>query len=186
MNVDEALGRVKDVPGDMAEFGVYEGNHTIRMADRYPERWVWAWDTFSGMPDDGYVEALDSSDPPGKWKPQRDVLKVFGEMKLLKIVPVVGKFSDTIPAFPFLERAVGRDVKFSFVHVDCDHYSGHKMVLNFIAPRMAAGGIVLFDDPGLPGAKKAIDEWLESTKVKCDSCGHETGRKLEENKWVQF
>ncbi len=155
-----------EVEGDAAEFGVYEGEKTLLM-ERTLGRKVWAWDTFEGMPDDNYIESLDKMDPPGKWTPGFDVIKSFTDKN---IEVVKGKFSDTIPAF-------GREeVKFAFVHVDCDHYWAYKRVLAFITPRMSPGGIVKLDDyECCAGAKKATDEWCS-----------ETGHKLNSGEWIQF
>lgn len=151
------LEMIVDVPGDFAEFGVFQGECTLAMAAA--GRRTWAWDTFEGMPDDNYIEVLDNSDPPGKWVPAGDVVKSLKDSGL-DVVPVVGKFSSTIPVW----GPEHPDVKFAFVHIDCDHYWAYKRVLEFIAPRMSPGGIVRLDDYGCcAGAKKATDEWFAST-----------------------
>lgn len=147
---------IKDVPGDCAEFGVFTGNVTIPMAERSKRR-VWAWDTFDGMPDDDYIPELDSSNPPGKWKPNDNVVEKF-KLSGLDIIPVVGKFSETIPAF----QKLFPNVQFSLVHIDCDHYNAYMRVLEFITPRMNRGGVVRVDDySDCIGAKRAIDQWLK-------------------------
>ena len=125
---------------------------------------MWAWDTFAGMPDDNYIESIDKDNPPGKWQPANNPLVEFVKTGL-HIVPVVGMFSVTIPAFEILHP----DVKFAFVHIDCDHYWAYKRVLEFIHPRMSPGGIAKLDDySSCAGAKKAADEWL-----------HQHGKKLD-------
>lgn len=159
MNFEEAIAICKELPGDMAEFGVFQGEQTKRIA-RLSGKRVWAWDTFEGMPDDNYIEPLDNSDPPGKWKPAGDVILDFKNSGY-DIPCVKGKFSETLPAFD------NPDVQFSFVHVDCDHYWAYHRVLAFIAPRMVPGGIVKLDDYGsCAGAKKATDEWLADNPHK--------------------
>jgi O-methyltransferase len=156
---NEAVHKLRDVPGDFAEFGVFEGDKTIGMVRDAGTRTVWAWDTFEGMPDDNYIEALDKSDPPGKWMPAGDIVK---KLEDLGVKVVKGKFSDTIPAF-------NQDVKFAFVHIDCDHYWAYKRVLEFITPRMSPGGIVRLDDYGCcDGARKATDEWLATVSYKLE------------------
>jgi O-methyltransferase len=155
------LNKLRDVPGDFAEFGCFEGDITMQLA-RESGRRVWAWDTFEGMPDDNYIEELDKSDPPGKWKPHNKPLEVFAHSGF-DIVPVIGKFSETIPAFS------DPDVRFAFVHIDCDHYWAYKRVLEFITPRMSPGGIVRMDDYGCcAGARKAADEWSAATNHKLE------------------
>lgn len=148
------MERIKDIPGDMAEFGCFEGGITMQLAEL--GRRVWAWDTFEGMPDDDYIEAWDNSDPPGKWKPGNDPLQQFKDSGF-DIVPVVGKFSETIPRIE-LEYP---DLRFSFVHVDCDHYHAYRRVLAYLTSHMSPGGVVKLDDYGCcKGAQIATDEWL--------------------------
>lgn len=161
MNVSDCLQQVKNVPGDLAEFGVYEGNYTFQMAAQAPNRIVWAWDTFEGMPDDRWLADLDKSDPPGKWKPREDPIRRME--KTLNIRVVKGKFSETIPKFT-------EDVRFALVHVDCDNYWAHVWVLEFLQPRMSPGGLIVFDDyANCAGAKKAIDEWSRKTGLKYEN-----------------
>ena len=164
------LERIKDVPGDLAEFGVFEGENVLAMART--GRHVWAWDTFEGMPDDDYIEVLDRSDPPGKWKPNCDVIRKLA-VSGMYITPVVGRFSHTLKAFGQGDQEKG--IKFAFVNIDCDNYWAYKRVLEFITPRMSPGGVVRLDDyECCDGAQKATDEWLT-----------ETGKKLEGD-WIYF
>ena len=54
-----------------------------------------------------------------------------------------------------------KDETFSFVHIDVDLYQPILHSFDFFYPRLAPGGIMVFDDYGciqFPGAKKAIDE----------------------------
>lgn len=173
-NLDTIAKKLETVPGDIAEFGCFEGENTEHMARFFPGRRLWAWDTFEGMPDDGYIHDLDKSDPPGKWKPGcGDPIKHFEAICSThgyNIIPVKGLFSVTIPAFDH------PDVHFAFVHIDCDHYNAYKRVLAFITLRMSPGGIVRLDDYGCcEGARKATDEWLAET--------HHT---LHEKEWIYF
>jgi hypothetical protein len=162
--MDKIVEKLREVPGDVAEFGCYEGENTEHMARAFGTRTVWAWDTFEGMPDDSYIEELDNSDPPGKWVPGKSPLPHFEHLNKdhgMNIHPVVGVFSKTIPAFEHPE------VRFAFVHIDCDHYHAYRRVLEFITPRMSPGGMVRLDDYGCcAGAKKATDEWLATTGHK--------------------
>jgi predicted O-methyltransferase YrrM len=56
-----------------------------------------------------------------------------------------------------------KDETFSFIHIDVDLYQPTLDSFEFLYPRLAPGGIMVFDDYGcvqFPGAKKAIDECL--------------------------
>jgi O-methyltransferase len=156
-NFDKILEAVKNVPGDFAEFGVYQGDCTIQMANGDKARRIWAWDTFSGMPDDDYIPELDSTDPPGKWSPTTPPIARF-EASGFNIIPVVGRFSHTIPLFAELHPSV----RYAFIHIDCDHYNAYRRVLEYLETRMNRGGIVRLDDYGCcKGAKLATDQFLK-------------------------
>lgn len=60
-----------------------------------------------------------------------------------------------------------KDCKFSFVHIDVDMYQPITDSFEFFYERMIPGGIIVFDDYGFtcfPGAKKAVDEFMEDKK----------------------
>lgn len=61
------------------------------------------------------------------------------------------------------------DRKFSFVHIDVDLYEPTFDSINFFYPRLVKDGVIICDDYGytqFPGAKKAIDEFLEKNTCK--------------------
>jgi O-methyltransferase len=61
------------------------------------------------------------------------------------------------------------DSRVRLAHVDVDIYPSTVDCCEFIYPRMAAGGVMLFDDYGFascPGARKAIDEFF-ADKPEC-------------------
>jgi O-methyltransferase len=53
----------------------------------------------------------------------------------------------------------------AFAHIDLDIYRSILDCLNFVWPRLSAGGFVVFDDygfPSCPGARAAVDEFFSS------------------------
>ena len=164
-NLETIAKQLEDVPGDVAEFGCFEGENTEHMARCFKGRRVWAWDTFEGMPDDGYIPEIDNSDPPGKWKPCTRPLHHFAALRThhgMDICPVKGIFSVTIPNWELQVRyGEMADVKFAFVHIDCDHYHAYRgcwSLLPLVCPRevlyvwMIMGVVMV--------RRKATDEWL--------------------------
>jgi len=135
-------------PGAIAEFGVANGGSTRQLIQF--GRQVYAFDTFSGMPGTGYDSVLDWRNPPGKFKPSHDVQ---GYLDSLGVHTFRGLFADTLPLVP-------DSVKFSFVYLDCDWYSGHREILTWLieGKRMVSGGLVLLVDYALDGAHRAVDE----------------------------
>jgi O-methyltransferase len=52
---------------------------------------------------------------------------------------------------------------FAFAHIDLDLYQSVKDCCEFIYPRLAPGGLIVFDDygfPNTPGARLAVDEFF--------------------------
>lgn len=138
--------------GAFAEFGCYNGGGARDLARLDPSRTVFAFDTFQGMPQEDYHPGEDDSDPPGKWKPLAGPAQLFEGIP--NIIPVVGRFAETLPAFI-------PNVPFVLVHIDCDYYESYTQVFNFLAKRMVPGGVALLDDYGMcAGATRATDEWV--------------------------
>ena len=144
------------VPGEVAEFGAYRG-HTAagmnRTLERHrSEKQLYLFDSFEGMPEISHP--LD-----GAWKegdlayPVENVKELFKDSPRVSIVP--GYFNESLPKYP--------DLRFSFCHVDCDLYTSVKECIVYILPRLAVGGVVVFDDYGFrdtAGARAAVDECL--------------------------
>ena len=138
-------------PGAIAEFGVYNGGSTRQLATFC--RPVYAFDTYSGTPEEGYRPELDWTDPPGKFKPRVTIEQMCEGFD--NIVPVKGEFKDTCPTFD-------KDVKFVLVYMDCDHYHSYTYVLNWLieTERLYNNSVIICDDyPFCLGARKAIHEF---------------------------
>lgn len=147
--IDDLLTRLKDLPGDIAEFGVYAGATTRELA-KYG-RTVWAFDTFSGLPGQDWDESIDTVDLPGKFAVPGSVLEELGAISNVR--PVVGRFNDTLPA---LKASI------ALAYVDCDFYQSTKQALKWLAENMVDGGVVFFDDYATHVAvRKAIKEELD-------------------------
>jgi heptosyltransferase-2 len=150
--------------GDLIELGVYKGGSaavagwTLRSARR--ERTVHLCDTFRGMPvtlDWEFHEKYDFADT--------------------SLETVAARLTRALPAFPFrFHRGLFSetlpklaDQRFCFAHVDADLYQSVREACEFVYPRIAKGGIILFDDYGAstcPGAKRAVDEFFAARLEK--------------------
>lgn len=137
-------------PGDIAEFGVFDGGSTREMARLAPERRVWAFDTYEGMPAKEFNPIWDH-DEPGKFKPTEAVAALFDGFG--NIIPMKGRFEETIPLVP-------SGVKFCFVYMDCDLYESHRQVFEWLPKHLTPGAVILIDDYRIcKGCKKAVDEF---------------------------
>lgn len=154
----EHISNWEDAPGSIAEFGVASGATTRMLARLAPNRRVWAFDTFEGMPREDYTEALDYHNPPGKFNPHKTVEELFRGVK--NITPVIGRFADTLDGLTM-------HPKIFLAYIDCDYYASHKQVLEWLPSRLLPGAMLVFDDyKNCPGAKKAIDEFVEKYNLK--------------------
>jgi len=147
------------IPGNFAECGVYQGGTAAFLASilKGSGRDLYLFDTFAGIPpgdpskDNRYVKGGEFA-----------ATSVLGVSQFLlknglsaKLVP--GLIPETLSAV--------KDASFSFVHVDVDIYWPAKHCLEFFYPRMAPGGVMLFDDYGFEecaGVWKAVREFSES------------------------
>lgn len=152
--ITRLLEERKHIPGDICEFGVYAGATTVQLAQL--NRFVWAFDTFQGIPAEDYIEGLDI-DAPGKFKPQAEIFEVLSGYP--NVMPVVGRFEETL-----------RDIKNARVvlaYLDCDLYLSAKCALDWLSHHLVNGGVVVLDDYEThPGIQRAVDGFM-STHIGC-------------------
>jgi O-methyltransferase len=144
-----------ELPGDVAEVGVYRGGTARLLALTFAARakkTLHLFDTFEGMPStDATVDHHRKGDfaDTSLDSVQRQ-LEGCGDVRFYK-----GFFPDT--AGPI------QNSRFCMVHVDADIYQSVKDSCVFFYPRLEKRGIMVFDDygfPSCPGARKAVDEFF--------------------------
>jgi O-methyltransferase len=140
--------------GDFAECGVYKGGTALLLAEMMKaNKTIHLFDSFLGLPEpdarDNYYKAGTFSDTS-----LRDVSRVLrphaNHIKVHR-----GWMPDT---FNEVEGS-----SFSLVHVDVDLYRTAKACCEFFYPRLAEGGVLIFDDYGFPacrGEKDAVDQFF--------------------------
>tara|TARA_Y100000034_G_scaffold136971_1_gene217758 strand:+ start:2472 stop:3083 length:612 start_codon:yes stop_codon:yes gene_type:complete len=149
----ECVKFTRDVPGDIAEVGVFRGG-TAKLIALFADKdkKIHLFDTFAGLPEperehgDGHRKGQFASD----FKDVKRFLKGHRNLKFYK-----GFFPAT---------AEELETQFSFVHIDTDLYQSHIDAYKYFWPRMNTGGVILFDDYGAlscKGAKKAVDECFD-------------------------
>ena len=163
----ELYAMIVDLPGAVAEFGVYKGASLVRFAtfrgileNAYSRRII-GFDAFGAFPRDevktesdrAFIDRFESAGGQGISKDGLEAIlrdKAFDNVALVE-----GNVFDTLPAYLDSHPAE----KFAFVHLDLDVYEPTAFVLDRIMARMVTGGIVLFDDYGMvEGATRAADE----------------------------
>lgn len=145
--LNELMETARAAPaGPLVEIGVYKGGSAAHLAQvaREQNRELWLFDTFNGIP---------------FRDPERDFHKVgdFADTSLENVrlalpdaICVAGIFPGTLPGFL---------TGVAFAHIDCDQYDSIRQSALAIGPRMACGGVMVFDDYDvLDGARMAVDE----------------------------
>jgi O-methyltransferase len=144
------LDAVAGVAGDLAELGVYRGGVARLLATSCPARTVHLFDTFTGIPWDGYDVGLDRHQPGEFSTRLNDVCEYLADCPNVSFHP--GLFPGT---------ATGD--RFAFVHLDADLYASTWAGLAYFWPRLSPGGAVVLDDwrwPWCPGVAKAVADYF--------------------------
>lgn len=117
--------------GMILEFGVATGRTLNQFAYWLPDRMVYGFDGFTGLPEDWTSRMR-------KGFFARDNLpRVRGNCEL-----VVGYFDKTLPGF--MQQQGQRPVQ--LLHVDCDLYSSTKTVLDSLRDNIVPGTVIIFDE----------------------------------------
>lgn len=139
------------VPGDFAECGVYEGGTLLNLARARPNRKIYGFDTFTGLPASKWA----NGEPHKPEEFQTSFAKVRERcMAYPNIELVQGVFPESAAARKFKN-------KFAFVYLDFDFYQSTLEAIRWFRKRMPDGGVIVFDDydwPFCPGVKRAILE----------------------------
>jgi O-methyltransferase len=152
-NVYHLAAKVKDLEGDMAEVGVYQGGSARLIAGAKGDKPLHLFDTFEGLPapDKRYDKSMIEGDMNNtSLDLVKKNLEPYGNIHYYQ-----GYFPET--AGPVLNK------KFCFVNNDTDIYSSTKSVLEFFYQKMTKGGIMLthdYNDSRTPGVRKAYDEFF--------------------------
>lgn len=154
-----AVQIARPVPGHIMDFGVYQGYSTRIIRDelwraklwdrRQRGKRIYACDSFEGLPEE--YERL----PAGNFATP---------VPRLRRVRIVKGFFDA-SLTPELAAEVGQ---VSLAHLDADLYSSTVCVLNWLAPLLAPGSLLLFDEfyGDDPAEARAFSEWLQRTGIQ--------------------
>lgn len=155
---------VKDVEGDVVELGCYKGLTSVQIGKALKlagsNNKLYLYDSFTGLPE---KTKADSSPAGEQFK--------AGELPATKD-EVIKLFKKAGLSLPYVKKAWFSDLKskdlpdnIAFAFLDGDFYESIKTSLNLIWPKLTPGAVVVVDDyqnEALPGAQKAVDEWLKT------------------------
>lgn len=123
------------IDGHILEFGVFDANSINKMAALWPDRHLYGFDSFEGLPEDWDLGSKVYK-KMGKWHLKGNLPNVADNITLVK-----GFFDDTLPAWWEKNRG-----QIGLLHVDCDLYSSTKTVLSTLNDGIVPGTIIRFDD----------------------------------------
>lgn len=150
------------VPGALVDCGVWNGGSTVLLGAGAPERAVWAFDSFEGLPAPGPLDEEEewwAGSVRGSEEMLREGFREFTPAIDLHVVK--GWFEET---FPRTKRDVGR---VAVLHADGDFYDSVRLTLETFFPQLSAGGYVVIDDyGGFKGAQRATDEYRRKHRIE--------------------
>jgi Macrocin-O-methyltransferase (TylF) len=174
-----------DLPGDIVELGVYRGSTLFswanfleirNMGDRAKK--VIGFDNFRGL---GQVSPEDGKEDPrvgkvpggynaGAFKAQlEDAIAIYDQDRFIgykpRVVLVEGDIEESV------ERYIRENpgLRISLLHFDVDLYAPTRRGLELLWPRVVVGGVVLFDEYGIPpweGESNAVDQFFANQNVR--------------------
>jgi len=160
------------IAGDYLEFGVYTGRsfvsafHAIRRAfdeqstfniwntqqDVVERRQLWramrfvAFDSFQGLPAPKRLDEQSRDFVQGKFASSRHQFEgniSGGGVPLERTIVVAGWFADTLTEATIRTHNLRHA---AIVHIDSDLYESAKLALNFVAPLLVDGSVIIFDE----------------------------------------
>jgi hypothetical protein len=145
--------------GNFAEFGVFRGGCSrmlLGTAGLEPDRRLYLFDTFAGIPDDR-LTAEEREEGMGGRLAETSPEYVAQLLSAWDPIPVIcaGDVFDTVPAVETGPLA--------FVHLDLNAAAPTQHVLEHIYERLVPGAVVMFDDYGWTGyeeQRRAVDAFL--------------------------
>jgi O-methyltransferase len=149
--LDAFSDRCKDLRGDFAECGVWQGGSAKVLLKGRP---LHLYDTFTGMPKNDEPCYLPEGSF-GDTSPGQVAEYLDSHLVRMHVGEIPQTFDD--------------DLRFSFVHIDVDLYrTAYDCILYFLK-RLVPGGMIIFDDYGFPdyqkAAKQAVDELIPDVIV---------------------
>ncbi len=122
-----------EAPADglVLEMGVFRGKSINRLARKLPDRTVYGFDAFQGLPEHWTDSAGKGSYDAGGALPD-----VEANVELH-----VGWFADTLAPF-----AAAHSGPIALLNVDCDLYSATRTVFDVLGDRLVAGSVIIFDE----------------------------------------
>lgn len=142
----------RNVPGSVAELGVYKGDFAEDINRAFPDRDFYLFDTFTG-----FDERDKQTDKHKGYSTTRQDFSDTSAESVLRRMPHAQKCIIRKGFFP--ETADGINGPFAFVSLDTDLYEPIYNGLCFFYPKLSAGGYIFihdFNNEEYKGAREAV------------------------------
>ncbi len=172
----ELLKMITNVPGDIVECGVFKGSGIYTLAKLnqllMPNqgRKIVGFDFFETPRKMNFKEKQDKKvlgEHASKWRSRETILKNLELMGISNVELVAGNVTETT------KKYVGRNLGFriAFLYLDVDNYEGTLAILKNLFPRVARGGIVVFDEYAKSGygESDAVEKYFKKSKLRIKS-----------------
>lgn len=161
----------KNIPGAVAELGVYKGKFARYINQYFPGRKLYLFDTFEGFNEKDVKKEQQEKLSAG----DQDFSNTSVE-EVMKRMPFPGQCVIRKGYFP--DSAQGLEEQFVFVSIDTDLYEPIYNGLYFFYPRLQKGGYIFvhdYNNDGYKGAREAVEKFCTEqglTRIPLpDSCG---------------
>lgn len=153
-----------NIQGDIVETGVWGGGMCIYLSKHFPDRLVWACDSYKGCQDLSTAKyKFTGSDPhiygmysyPLSW-----VIQNFKALNCSNVIFLPGWFKDT------LDKATCPINKIALLRFDGDSYSATKEVLEGLYDKVVHNGFVIIDDYCLEPSRVGLLEFIKERGLK--------------------
>ena len=125
------LAQISVSGGRILEFGVYKGNSINFISATLPDKIVYGFDSFEGLPEDWRYDLRK-----GNFNVEGNLPQVNANVRLIK-----GWFNETLPDF-----VKAHPEPCAFIHVDCDLYSSTKTIFDNLKNQIIPGTVIAFDE----------------------------------------
>lgn len=140
MKLSEILKEIKNVKGDIIEFGIWNGNNLFsikKMIDYYKiNKKIYGFDNFSGFPNPQKLKKKTK----GKYIGRPQLIKKIISFFQLKKIHII---NDDIMNLSVYMKKFNR---ISFIYIDCNVYKVVEKILNEMNNKISSGGIIAFDE----------------------------------------
>lgn len=150
----------KDIPGEVAELGVFKGGFAKKINKAFPERTLFLYDTFEGF---------DLSDIENEKKLKWENLHAFDSTNVDYVLSKMPYADKCVVKKGFFPKTFNEDNKrFCFVSLDADLYNPILSGLDIFYPRLSEGGYIMVHDYNtiaFSGAKEAVRDYCDSRNI---------------------